>query len=203
MTQAKEPDLTMSTIALLVHEPTSPPRISDADLRPLLRSPLQIGQLGNNESIISSNRDQIEVLCSSAKINVRDLSGGNDFTSSKIPAIVHAFFGLYKTTIRSYGINFIITVDMDVPEVWIGKNLLNAALSEKTGKKLLSGRANISLRADSKTWNIQFERNAEGKLEINFNASEEADELPEIERLKIELGEQYQGFRSLILSLGL
>lgn len=204
MTQTKVLDLTMSTIAVVVDEPTSPPRITDADIRLLLRPPFSIGQLVTGEATVSSNRDQIDVIFGPTKINVRDLRGNSDFTNSKIATIVHAFLDFYKTKIRSYGVNFAVTVDMDAPEVWIRDKLLNVALAEITGKELLSGRAaHISLQADPKTWNIRFERNADGKLEINFNASQEAAELPATDMLTRELKEQYQGFMDLIVGLGL
>lgn len=192
----------MSTIALLSLPSQQPTNINQKDLEGVLTSPLLIGQSGPT-LIISSQRDQIEVLSAGNMLNVRDLSGRSEFSESKVPAVLDFFFRLSTPRISSYGVNFIITVPRSEPGQWIRDNILAAQISVKTQKTLLGGSAMLKIAADPKTWNIKLEPKEDNKISVDFNASEDTQGLPDPERLRQEMGEQFESMLRFLTELGL
>ena len=195
-------DISQSTIAVVIQPPVSPPNIQDADLRSLIRPPYAIGQASATESILSSTRDQMEIILSPSKINVRDTSGKDEFDDSRVPEILHWFVGKYGTPVRSFGINFVILLENPNPQLWIKEVLLNPSIESKSGLNLLGGQARISLQTGQKTWNIGFQQmQEENILELNFNASQEASELPAIMELQQSMNEQLLKLKDLMANL--
>ena len=195
-------DISQSTIAVVIQPPVSPPNFEESDLRSLLRPPYSIGQASAGESILSSARDQVEVIFTPSKINVRDLSGKDNFDDSRVPEILHLFVYKYGTLIRSFGINFVILIENPDPQRWIRKVLLNPSLEAKSGFSLLGGQARVSLQSGPKTWNIGFQQiQEENVLELNFNSSEMASELSPIVELQRSMNDQLDKLRELMRKL--
>jgi hypothetical protein len=197
-------ELILSTIAV-VFQPGESPRqidIGGEALTAILRRPLTVAQ-GPDILIVTSNRDQIEVQIFPNKIDVRELSGDIAQGRSKIPRIVHEFLSiLTDMRIQSYGVNFNLEINVERPREWLGNNLLNPGLAE-SGTTLSSNLVSLVLERPPKVWTVRFEAQADDKLNINFNASEHTETLPNRENLDNELKAQYEALKEFLDHLGL
>jgi hypothetical protein len=193
-------DIIMSTIAVITAPPAQPRSIDQKDLQQVLTRPLAIGQSPDG-ILVSSQRDQIEVIVSGNKINVRDLSGEPRFSESKIPSTLHFFLG--SSQIKSYGVNFIINVPRVEPLQWIRDNILSSQIPKRTQKTLIGGAGTLKIANGSKTWNIKLEPGEGDTINVDFNASEETQQLPDNSRLSQELQEQFLALLRFLNDLGL
>lgn len=193
-------DIIMSTIAVITAPPAQPRSIDQKDLQQVLTRPLAVGQSPEG-LLVSSQRDQIEVIAGGNKINVRDLSGEPRFSESKIPSTLRFFLG--PSQIKSYGVNFIITVPRVEPLQWMRDNILSPQISEKTQKTLIGGAGTLKIAAEQKIWNIKLEPGEDDTINVDFNASEETQQLPDNDRLRQELQEQFDALLRLLNDLGL
>lgn len=192
----------MSTIAVLI-APNQPARtVAQDELQKVLSRPIGIGQSPEG-MLITSQRDQIEAVAGGNKINVRDLSGSRVFARSKIPPVLHFLLGTPLPQITSYGVNFIIDVPCARPLDWVRDNILSSQISEKTGKTLMGGAGVITVAAGSKTWNIKFQPTQNKAINIDFNASEQTQQVPNQGRLREELLEQFNALLELLNNFGL
>ncbi len=195
-------ELTMSTIAVVVEPPKEAPRFDEAYLLRFLHSPFGIGQLADGQTVITSNRDQIEIWLSPTRIEIRDLSGKTEFDNSRLPELLKSFFTEYATTLRSYGVNLIVSLKKERPAEWISVHMLHPKLGHTLEKSVIgSNSVSVTLQAEPKTWNIQFSVQ-QGRLQINLNASEGTNELPSEDDLRTQLDEQYASLENLISQLG-
>lgn len=193
--------LVMSTIAI-THEVPSAKNFNVKELEQILSPPITVGG-GLEGSIFGSQREQIEVITANVKTNVRDLSGKKDFAGSKVGMILNYFVTNFGLKVNSYGVNLILRVSCPAPGQWIMENILSSRISEKTGRKLVSGAAAVSLEAERKTWNIRFESIDDNKLAVDFNASEKTVELPEADVLSGEMKTQWELLLKFLGDLGL
>ncbi len=189
--------LVMSTIAI-THEAPAARSVNIKDLERFLYPPITIGA-GLEGSIIGIQREQIEIVTTNVRTDVKDLSGQIGFTKSKIGKVLNDFVTNMELKVNSYGINFVIRVPCEASGEWIVENILSSSISEKTNKKLVNGSAVISLEAGCKTWNIKFDSVDDKKLAVNFNASEKTTELPGADMLS---GEQKTQWKLLLEFLG-
>lgn len=195
-------DVTMSTIAVLAVTPEQPMSISQKELEDVLRRPVSVVQ-SPAALVVSSQRDQIEAILSGNKTNIRDLSGRKDFSESKVPTILHFFIQRLPSRITSYGLNFVMSVPCAKPARWISDNILSPQITEKTGKTLVGGAGTLKLEVGSKTWNVKFDPGDNEVISVDFNASEQTEELPEPNRLREELQEQFDELLEFLDSLEL
>lgn|GEM_PF-5112116 len=195
-------DVTISTIAALIAPPPLPQpiEIDQRAIEQVLTRPLAIGQTPGG-MFVSSQRDQIEVIVGGNKVNVRDLSGRKTFSESKIPPILHFFIG--SSQITSYGVNFILTVPRVEPIQWICDNILSPQISKKTEKTLIGGAGTLKIVSGHKTWNIKLEPGEGDIVNLDFNASETTIQLPDDNRLREELQEQYNALMEFLNELEL
>lgn len=194
-------EIVMTTIAALSSPSQQPATIDQKDLERILTRPLTIGQSGPT-LIIGSQRDQIEVVTVANLLNVRDLSGRSEFSESKVPVVLDFFLKLSSPRLSSYGVNFIIAVPRSQPEQWIRDNILAGQISVKTKKTLLGGSAMLKIAADPKTWNVKLEPR-EDKISVDFNATEDTQEVPDLAHLRQEMGEQFESMLKFLTELGL
>lgn len=192
----------MSTIAVTGDQPPSQVSLSEKELESILKRPFTIGQSPAG-LVVSSQRDQIEIIAGGNKLNVRDLSGGVEFSESKIPTVLDFFIQKSKYQVSSYGVNFIITVPCIEPGQWIRDNILALNISEKIGKTVYKGAAVLNITSGDKTWNIKLEPGESNTINVDFNASEATGQIPNQDRLREELQEQFDGLRQFLSDLGL
>ena len=193
--------ISMSTIAILAPPPQAL-TISQQEFEQILTPPLTIGQSPEG-LLVSSQKDQLQVIAGGNKTNVQDLSGRKTFSRNKIPAILHFFINRFKLQVTTYGVNFVINVPCIEPVKWIGDNIISTQVSQKTGKTLIGGMAAVKIEAEQKTWNIKFETNGDKMIKVNFNANEETQRLPNQQRLREELQEQYHALLGFLDALEL
>lgn len=193
-------DIMMSTIAVITAPPAQPRSMDQKDLQKVLTRPLAIGQSPEG-LLVSSQRDQIEVIAGGNKVNVRDLSGQPRFFESKIPPILRFFLG--SSQINSYGVNFIVVVPRVEPLQWMRDNILSSQISERTQKTLIGGAGTLKIAFEHKTWNIKLEPGEGDTINVDFNASEETQQLPDDARLCQELQEQFDALLQFLNDLRL
>ena len=193
--------LVMSTIAI-THEVPAAKNVNAKELEQFLNPPITVGA-GLEGIVIGSQRERIEITTASVKTNVKDLSGQKEFAGSKAGMILNYFVTNFGLKVNSYGVNFILRVPCSAPGQWIMENILSSRISEKTGRKLVSGAAAVSLKAERKTWNIRFESVDDNKLAVDFNASEKTAELPGADVLIGELKTQWELLVKFLGDLGL
>ena len=199
MADTSQWDITQSTIAVVIRPPDTHINLEESDLRPLLRPPYSISQTPIGETAVLSNRDRVEVIFNPAKINVRDYSGRDIFAESTVPSVLSMLVEKYNSEIRSFGINFVILIPNADPENWICNVLLNPSIEKATNLHVLGGQARLSLQSDPKTWNISFQQTQDNSgIEVNFNASEDAEVLPTIEELQQSMDDQLMKLRSFM-----
>lgn len=193
--------LVMSTVALL-HEIPEPRKIDIKSFEKLLSPPVNVVPIITGNTVINSQRDQIEILVSDGKTDIRELSGKTNFNSSKIGELIEYFIKEFNLIINTYGINFIIKIPNSNPKKWIVDNILSAKLAKKTGKKLIGGKCTISLKSGVKIWNIGFD--ADGKnVQLNFNASEKTDKTITSKKITDEINKQWGLLSEYLIEIGL
>ena len=195
-------DITISTIAVVGKIMPKPTNLNPKEIEQILRPPFSISESPTG-TLISSQKDQIEVIAGGIKLNVRDFSGKDDFTENKIPEIIHYFMEKTQADVQSYGINFIVTVEQDNPESWIANNIISSDISEKIGKTITGSSATLRLDAGQKIINLKIDPNDRGYINIDFNASETATELPNIAQLKDQQSTYYGELKRIINNMGL
>ena len=194
--------ITMSTIAVTSEQPPQAISIDQKKLEDVLARPLTIGQSPQG-LLVSSQRDQLQVIAGANKINVRDLSGQLEFSQSKVPTVLDFFIRESGFQVNSYGVNFIITVPCKEPAQWIRDNILAPQISEKIRKTLVGGTAVVSIASGHKTWNVKLEPGGNETVGVDFNASEVTTRLPDQDMLHEELKDQFDGLVQLLTDLGL
>ena len=195
-------DITMSTIVALIVPTSEPTNVDPKDLGPILTPPLTFGQ-GPGGFLISSQRDQMEVMAGPNRIEVKDLSGQNAFATRKIPTVLGFFVKVGSSKLISYGINFILVVPCPKPDTWIVDNVLARDTSEKTGRTLLGGGVSLKILAGEKVWRVKLDPTEGDHMTVDFNASQNTEQLPSQEALKTELTEQFEALMSFLNQLGL
>ena len=200
MVDLKKIDISITTIAIITALPQQS-AISQQELEQILTPPLTIGQTSEG-MLVSSQKDQIQVIMGGIKTNVQDLSGRKGFSRSKIPSILSFFVNRFALQVSTYGINFIINVPCKEPVKWIGDNIISSQVSQKTKKTLIGGTATVKIAAEQKTWNIKFEPSGDKMISVDFNASEET-QLPNQKRLREELQEQFHALLGFLNDLEL
>lgn len=201
-------DVVMSTVAVVIGAPDEPPVLDQDLLTPLLGRPFSIsggltvgpGGIGNTV-IVTSPRQQIEVIAQPTKINVQDQSGKKEFEDSKITDVLYAIVDSYGTDVASYGLNFVLSIECPEPSEWIARHVYDPRLSARTGKTLLGGSANI--RLDSPPVVLTLSLNAEGDnhIHVNSNASYQGA-LPDETSLRDQLTSQYADLKRLLSNIG-
>ena len=194
-------DISMTTIAIITALPQQS-AIAQQEMEQILTPPLIIGQSPEG-LLVSSQKDRIQVIAGGIKTNVRDLSGRKTFSRNNIPAILNFFIQRFALQVTSYGVNFVINVPCIEPVKWIGDNILSTQVSQKTGKTLIGGAATIKIASGQKTWNIKFEPSGDKMIKVDFNASEKTQQLPDQQRLREELQEQYHALLGFLDALEL
>lgn len=194
--------LVMSTVAVL-HEIPEAKNINVKDFEKLLSPPITAIAGSPAGTLISSQRDQVEILIANNKTDFRDISGRKDFAASKIGKLMEYFVGEFHLKVNMYGINFILRVPHSESVRWITENILSSEIANKTGKKVIGGKGTISLKSGRKTWNVEFDASESDKVMVNFNVSEKRDEVPTAKVLTIELKKQWDLLMKLLTELSL
>ena len=199
-------ELLVSTVAVVL-APVDPPPLSIStrtlELEGILRRPISLSQ-GPEGPIVTSSRDQVEVRFLPNKFDVRESSGEVARAKNSISRIAHSLLATFdELNPQSYGVNFILEIDVERPQEWLGKNLLNLGLSSVLDTDVSSNLVTLMLNRYPKTWTVRFETRSGDRLSVNFNASENTDDLPNQEILGREIEEQFESLKDFLDQIGL
>ena len=195
--------LTMSNIAVLTEIPDQPVSIDQNTFGHMLTPPLNIGQTIGGQLVISSPRDQLEVVLVGNRIEVRDLSGKTEFSERKIPKLVGDLLQFITAPVKGYGINFHLTIKHDNAAQWLVDLIFSHEIKERTGKSLVGGSATLRMEHKSKMWQITLQPRSVSELQVDFNAHENTQQLPQEEHLQGEMAEQFDALLETLTDLGL
>lgn len=193
--------MVMSTVAVL-HDVPTPKTLEVKLFEQLLSPPISVTS-STAGMLISSQRDQIEVLVENNKTDFRDLSGRKDFSSNKLAEVIEYFVSQFGLKPNTYGINFILRIPHIESKKWIMGNILSSGISEKTKKELVGGSGTVSMKSGRKIWNVVFESADNDKIMVNFNATEKTSKLPSVEPLLNDMKKQWNSLVKFINALGL
>lgn len=188
-------DLVLATIAILFEPPQAAPAITQEQIGDVLHRPINIGQTPDGRLIINSTRDQIEIQLFPNKIDVRDLSGELAKAKEKVPEVVSEIINLLlpdpSPKIQTYGVNIVVEFPMTEPNTWIGETFLKDELGTVFASPLSSNEIAIRAIEPPKTIMVKISSRENSRVNINFNASEEMESLPDVNRLAKDLGSYY------------
>jgi len=193
----------MTSIAVVVQAPKRPPQLDQQRLQTLVRGPLTINQAISGEIVVSSQRDQIEAVAAGNKLNVKDMSGKIErIGDNQVPAVLKCLLEGFATPVSAYGINFQLTVLRAEPTKWLQDHILSTEIAQKTKKPVTAASVTLTLQSPPKTWNITLKVDKQG-IAVDFNAHQEASELPDENELKQQMGRQYVELTDFLNQLGL
>jgi hypothetical protein len=205
LADASQFDLIVSTAAVLFEPRDDPPPsgISNEQLSSIIRAPLAVGQAVDGRTIISSNRDQIEIQVLHNKIDVREVSGNPQEGARKIARVLHEFLALAnRGPVHTYGLNFILDIPLANPGSWLGEHLLIQDLPSKLSASVSSKGVSFVFDRAPKTLEFKFAPREPDKINVNINSSEEVDSLPPQEQVMGELIELYESLEPYLDLLG-
>ena len=190
----------------VTHDSVSPPEsLTIEKFREILRPPLSINPSPDTIRIVSS-RDQIEVLLSPTKTEVRDLSADMDKASLQLPRVltkVVAF--LPSPMIRSYEVNFILESQVGGKEpagAWLSRTFLRDSLQSNLGESVSSDFVTLSYIRESKEHSLEVEAVADSRLSIRAYSSEPTEVLPNSEDLQASIRSQYEYLMTQLERIG-
>ena len=142
----------------------------------------------DGSAVITSHRDQLEVVLSGPKIDFRDVSGSSENTHEKIPSVVHGICSLLSDDIPvSFGVNFVALVPNESPSVWIAQKFLNDDLSSITHAPIESAGVTLVFDQLDKRITLRFDQAPDSSVIANFNASQQITNLPEAEQIATDI----------------
>jgi len=177
-----------STVAIVYgpqFQPKSP--VSAQDLGGFLHRPTA-NLAPDGSAVITSHRDQVEVVLSGPKIDVRDVSGSHEKTHEKIPRALHGICRLLSDDHPiSFGVNFVALVPNDNPGSWIAKKFLNSELRSITHTPLESAGISLVYHQHDKRITLRFDPGPDSSVIVNFNANQEITNLPEQDQIAADI----------------
>ena len=195
-------EIILVSIAVLYTAPERLPQISGNDVAKILRRPLGLGQTQEGLLVANSNRDQIEVQIGANKLDVRDLSDGLEHAKDKIPEVVAGFLELLGgVEITSYGVNFIAEVANDSPDIWMAKKFLNDELSAQLSSPITCSSVAIRIDHPPKLVTVRFEAREDPPINVNWNASQQAETMPSNERISEDIENQFRELINILTML--
>ena len=196
-------DLVASTVALVFQSPLQPPvSFSGQDMVQFLHLPSP-GYSPDGSLAINSHRDQIEVLLSANKLDVRNVSGDFEKGVQKVPDVMHGMCDLLDAhSPRSIGINFVLSVHKEEPRSWMAQRFLNGELASILQGPLGSDIISVIYGRGDKTITVRFEARPDSGITVNYNASEEVSVVPERDQLASDIQVQQSNLNELLEALG-
>ena len=197
-------ELVYSSVAVALLNPLEAPlSIDQQDMLKFLHRPVGVGQTMDGSTTISSTRDRIEVAIGASKLEVREMSGEVAIASDKIPTVLVGFMGLLANPgLKSYGVNHVLDFHADDAVQLLTNKLFDRALVKKFS--LTSGGAVLVLDKAPKKWTVKLDVRNTTDVNINLNASETVQKLPNTAQIGKEIREQYGELQSFLAeTLGL
>lgn len=142
----------------------------------------------DGSAVITSHRDQVEVVLSGPKVDFRDVSGSHEKTHEKIPSVLHGICRLISDdTPASLGVNFVALVPNENPSVWIAQKFLKNELSSITHSQLESTGVSLVYDQNDKRVTLRFDQGPDSSVIVNFNASQQINSIPEQDQIATDI----------------
>ena len=181
----------LASVAIIFIPPDSQDPITPNQLAKILKRPLGLGQTQEGLAVVNSSRDQIELQIAPNKLDVRDLSGNFEQAKNKVPEVVSNIMNLLgDPVVTSFGVNFILETSINDAYAWIGSRFLNQELSKELGSTVASNVVSIRINRPPKALTLRIESSDDSRITVNYNASEQTDALPGLDKFARELEEQ-------------
>jgi hypothetical protein len=195
-------DFIASTVAILFgpeFQPKSP--VPGQEIGKFMHRPiLNISPEG--ATVLTSHRDQIEVLLAGNKLDVRDVSGRGNTAHERIPTVLHGICPIISNDKpRSYGINFVVSTPNDNPTGWIAERFLNQDLCSIVGSPIGSNGVSVVFERANKIITVRFDPGPESTIMVNFNASQVISELPKTQAMATDIEAQHGRLLKLLAAL--
>ena len=199
-------DLLGSAIAVVYDSLSTPGNFSAETLRGFLRPPLYVNPSMDSFRVMS-HRDQVEVLQSPYRTEVRDLSWNVEEASQKLPGVLTGVLGLLgDVNPRSYEIIFFFEQEMtggESPGDWLGQRFLRDELRGELGTGLSCDLMTLSYREGSKSYSIDVEVVGESRFMFRAYVSEPVDGLLSSDELRVHFGQERQNLISQLIKIGI
>lgn len=189
-------DVMLSTIAVLFTPPDHPVTVSRQQAEEVMRPPLTIAKSLIGPDLIVSQREQVEIQLAVNKVDVRDVSGNQDFSDSRVPELLTWILGIIEPSeFISFGVNFIVQIDPVAVDEWSIPHLAHPNLTsfgESLGISVSRVDSTLRCEVPPKQWNIKFEMKPENDaVMVDLNAHEKISNMPSTTDLLSEMTDQF------------
>lgn len=184
------------------------PRLSAETLKKIIRPPLTIGTAGEpGVTVVSSPRDQIDILLGQGRLQVRDNSGrepGEKPVSRIVLDTLVQLAGKYRALGLNYGLAFRLRSG-ELPAQLIKDKMLNTKfLGSKIDTGFIGTAIKLQYPKGSKIYNLLLEPYEDPKSErfhIDLNVHEDTTTLPPHDVLEKSFKTEYSDLIKLLASL--
>ena len=206
MDQLQDLDIVMTNIVILIgpREQEAAP-LNQERLNQILHPPLSIGQTIDGGLVISSPRDQIEVILVQNQLNVRDISGKTPSERPLTSKVVSELFLSINSPITAYGLNYELTFKSAngvTPSNWIASTFGNVKNIQKHTNLQVDYRAvTLQVHHESKLWNLSIGAASEERIRVELNAHASTSAFPSEKELVQEFADEYKKLLPFVESL--
>ena len=182
-----------------------PPDFSPDSLRALLRPPLHLCPAGDGLRVLSA-RDQLEVVLSTFKTELNDLSGVVQNGSIKFSTYLDDLWQLVGSpALSAYEIAFVLEAyggeQEDIAQ-WLGQHFLRSGLQGDESDSVSSLAVSFSYARGAKWQNIEMQVDSSSRLLIKYVASESANEVPEHSLILTEVNSEHSHLVDFLKRVG-
>ena len=195
-------DFVASTVAVLFgpeFQPKSP--VPGQAIAEFMHRPT-VNMSPEGAAVITSHRDQLEVVLAANKLDIRDVSGRGTTAHERIPRVVHGICPILSNDQpKTYGINFVVSMPKENPTGWIAQKFLRQNLNSIIEPPIESNGVSVAFDQSNKRITVQFQPSPDSTIMVNFNASQAISELPRQETLATDIESQLKTLLDLLAAL--
>ena len=199
------PSLLVSAIALSHEAVVPPPDFSPDSLRAVLRPPLHLYPAGDGLRVLSA-RDQLEVVLSTFRTELNDLSGVVQSGSVKFSTYLDDIWRLVGSpALSTYEIGFVLEsfggAQEDIAQ-WLGQHFLRSGLQGDESDSVSSLAVSFSYARGAKRQDIEMQVDSPSRLLIRYVASESANDVPEHSLILTEVNSEHSHLVDFLKRVG-
>lgn len=195
-------EIILITVAVLFEPVTVSTPIAETDALKVLKRPVNLAQSMNGSLIISSNRDQKEIVISPNKIDARDTSEDIDEAKTRLPELLRYFLDLIgNPTLKTLGINFVLEAEAIDTQRWLADKTISASFREQITGPISSKSISVTFERSDQEWTLTFSAPTPERISVNFNASKDMASLPSETDLSNSIKEQFSDMEQYLAGL--
>ena len=197
-------DLLVIAVAAVYDPVGAPDNLSADTFRDFIRPPLTIYPPVDSFRVVS-NRDQIEILLSPSRTEVRELSGDADRAKIKLPEVLAGVLGILREPVfRSYEIDFYLESYAKENEdvgAWLGRHFLTTGIHD-LGAGVSCQNVTVSYDRNAWTQTIDLEVVPESRVIVRSYSHRDIDELPDKNDAQQDVQSQHEYLSELLRKVG-